>query len=165
MNRTVLLELCSWVTPNTLRKTAPFINIEELTALWPILVKRMIEYALSTNLKGNDLRSFLRREGYVPYSLPWTSVRYYWWLWCKEAEVSWKQLWAQAWPINFFCNNCCWNYFQHNDDMCEYCVDRELHCKYLPCRCGFQGTPSILGIILCHDHTKKITNHKKTTLS
>jgi hypothetical protein len=129
-------------------------NQEELKAVWPIVMKRMIAYAMSTKYTGFQLRNFLKREDYIPDSVPWTHVRFYWTQWCEEAEESWKQLWEQAWPFDLRCAHCGWTYFRHDDFSCTYCHDKR-HNTYLPCnKCHCNGTPNLFGIIKCPEHAK-----------
>ncbi len=152
MLRAEITQLSPWLTPKLLRKIRFMFDPKEFTSIWPIVMSHMIQYALSTNLTGPNLRCFLRREGYLPMELSWEAARFYWWNWCKEVEPLWKQLWSKAYPIDFFCQTCCWHYFQHNETICTSCADLG-YVQSLPCdKCFCQGKPNLNGTVLCTNH-------------
>ena len=148
MNRTEICSVATWMTPRTLRKGGfQLFHDDELRSVWPIVMKKMIQHALSTPLSGFPLRNFLRREEYIPDTLPWTHVRYYWYQWCAEAEPFWKQLWSRLWPFEIECDTCHWTYFRHDDNTCTYCHDQYY---FLPCgACHSKSTPNLFGLLKC----------------
>jgi hypothetical protein len=152
MDRACIFDVSKWLTPKTLYHGRKLFNLQELQSIWPIVMKHMIQYAMSTRLKGSELRHFLRRENYVPQHLPWDNVRFYWSQWCPEVELLWKELWKAAYPIEFQCQSCCWSYFQHDMKLCEFCCDKQYQ-RELPCAsCGFHGKPNQFGILQCPEH-------------
>ncbi len=157
MLRAEIISLSQWLTPKTFRKGFFMFDREEVESIWPGIMTNMIHYALSTNLQGNDLRRFLRREGYLPTDLTWEDARYYWWQWCKEVEPLWKTLWNKAYPVDFFCSECQWYYFKHDSSCCENCSDKFRQCpRELSCsKCFSHGKPNLHGILLCTNHWKK----------